>query len=341
MNTTKTFETLGKDSRVDRGAGIIRNVSLMTVGQTRNSRKVGGKELPLYADATTTAAICKNFDRFPGGVKVKSSHKGGALDILGAVKNPTMDAAGNLRGDFEVVKTHADAAHLFNLAETMPETFGLSCRFDGDDEILPDKILARCSADGLFSIDLAADPAANPSGLFESEKISIDEIEARMIKAETAIKELTKEPKKMNELETAQASIKDLQTKLTAAEKLAEDEMAKNQQAVKDLEAAKAKITELETKAATDAKNFAAELTAKESSVESRAKLKAAELAGQAGSKAAKSFEAEEKAKHEAGGGAAIGNDIAAAKAAREARKGSTVKSWNTSLPESAKNMAR
>jgi ribosomal protein L12E/L44/L45/RPP1/RPP2 len=69
-----------------------------------------------------------------------------------------------LLGDLFLLDETPHRAYILELAEKMPESFGLSVAFAGNTEEIAGTTFARCS--DLFSIDLVSTPAANPDGLF-------------------------------------------------------------------------------------------------------------------------------------------------------------------------------
>jgi hypothetical protein len=176
--------TLG-GSRVDKVAGVIRDVSIITSGVTARGHN-------LEVDETTLAQMLACADS-KKRVAVKWNHQTGADAVAGYLKN--FRVQGNkLKADWHLLKSHERFNHAMELAEEMPEMVGLSASFLGQSELAdgtkvfePDektktqftlvgdkrvpvpkgkKIFARCKE--LASVDLVSTPAANPSGLFEA-----------------------------------------------------------------------------------------------------------------------------------------------------------------------------
>lgn len=137
---------------VDADKGILFGVSLISEGPALGHN--------LIVDSTTIEQISSACNRFSNGVKVKLEHSGGVADIVGTVRN-IRASQGKLLGDLHLLQTAALRGYILELAQTAPDTFGLSVNFNGT----PDGNLARCSR--IRSVDLVADPAANPDGLFE------------------------------------------------------------------------------------------------------------------------------------------------------------------------------
>lgn len=175
--------TLG-GSTVDKEAGVIRGVSIITSGVTAKGHN-------LEVDDTTLEQMlsCATTKK---KVAVKWNHKTGADAVAGYLKNFRVEG-NKLKADWHLLKKHERFGHALELAEEMPEQVGLSASFMGQSELAdgtkvfdPDekmktqftmkdgkrvplpkgtKIYARCK--DLASVDLVASPAANPSGLFE------------------------------------------------------------------------------------------------------------------------------------------------------------------------------
>ncbi len=74
-------------------------------------------------------------------------------------------------------RNHDATPRILEMAELMPDTFGLSISFSGEHEEQGDTVFARCSE--IYSADLVDAPAANPTGLFsakvDSGKKAMDE----------------------------------------------------------------------------------------------------------------------------------------------------------------------
>jgi hypothetical protein len=100
-------------------------------------------------------------------VKVKADHGSGVFSTTGHLKSFRLDGD-VLRADLHVLKTEKDREKLFEMAETIPDTFGLSISFDGPDEKIKGKMFARCSE--IYSTDIVSEAAANPSGLFSAKE---------------------------------------------------------------------------------------------------------------------------------------------------------------------------
>jgi len=116
-------------------------------------------------DSTTLAQVMASAKTYANGLKVKMNHEGRAGDIVGFVTNFAVDGE-ILRGDFHLLKSSPHREYVMELAETIPDTFGMSISFSGPDESKEGKLFARCTE--IYSCDLVTEPAANPSGLFSA-----------------------------------------------------------------------------------------------------------------------------------------------------------------------------
>jgi hypothetical protein len=153
---------------IDAAAATIKNVSVITVGEARGHG--------MQIDEKTLLQVKAAAETYVGGLKVKTDHYSGFNEIVGALKNFTIDGE-QLRADLFLLKNHDATARIIEMAELMPDTFGLSISFSGEHEEKGETVLARCSE--IYSADLVDTPAANPTGLFsakvDSEKKVMDE----------------------------------------------------------------------------------------------------------------------------------------------------------------------
>ena len=142
---------------IDAAAATIKNVSVITVGEARGHG--------MQIDAQTLLQVKAAAETYAGGLKVKTDHYTGFNEIVGALKNFTIDGE-QLRADLFLLKNHDATARIIEMAELMPDTFGLSISFSGEHEESGETVLARCSE--IYSADLVDTPAANPTGLFSA-----------------------------------------------------------------------------------------------------------------------------------------------------------------------------
>ena len=142
---------------IDAAAATIKNVSVITVGEARGHG--------MQIDEKTLLQVKAAAETYSGGLKVKTDHYSGFNEIVGALKNFTIDGD-QLRADLFLLKNHDATARIIEMAELMPDTFGLSISFSGEHEENGDTTFARCSE--IYSADLVDTPAANPTGLFSA-----------------------------------------------------------------------------------------------------------------------------------------------------------------------------
>lgn len=141
---------------IDPVNGIVRDVAVITVGPALGH----GVEV----DATTLAQVKACAETYANGLKVKMTHEGDAGDIVGRLTNFRVEGD-QLLADLHLLKTSPHRAYILELAETIPDTFGLSIAFSGPVEEVEEKRFARCTE--IYSADLVSEPAANPTGLFD------------------------------------------------------------------------------------------------------------------------------------------------------------------------------
>jgi len=157
----RQFHSALESSKVDSHNGIIHGVSIITAG-------ISARGHDLEVDGTTLRQMKSCADAMET-VPVKWNHKSGADAVAGYLKNFRIEE-NKLKADWHLLKSHSQYSQAMEMAERMPGNVGLSAAFLGDDEIQrvgkDTKKFARC--DELLSVDLVAQPAANPDGLFEA-----------------------------------------------------------------------------------------------------------------------------------------------------------------------------
>lgn len=169
---TSTFQSVpGLDTQIDEVAGIIRGVAVITEGQPVDARVDKASGLPIFIDRTTLQQVCDTAQAYEGGLKVKADHGSGIFAVTGYLKNFRVDIGADglarTRADLFVLASDPNKAKLFEMAQKIPDTFGLSISCGGLDENRGDRMLLRCEE--IYSADLVPEPAANPTGLFSSQ----------------------------------------------------------------------------------------------------------------------------------------------------------------------------
>ena len=157
INLKEFFTPYNSAQKVDSVNGVIHGVAVITSGV-----KARGHDLEV--DAKTLSQIKECAEKL-GTVPVKWNHRTGADAVNGYLDNFRIVDA-KLLGDWHLLKSHDRSAQAIEMAERMPANVGLSAAFMGEDEMDGGVKKARCSE--LISVDLVANPAANPGGLFEA-----------------------------------------------------------------------------------------------------------------------------------------------------------------------------
>ena len=155
MEPVITFAASAGD--IDAQTGIIRGVSLITKGPALGHG--------VMIDDKTLQQVKAAAEQYAGGLKVKLDHSGGAGDIVGYIDTLRIEGE-KLLGDLHLLESSVHRAYILEIAERIPDTFGLSIAFSGPSEKSADKLttLQRCSE--IYSVDLVSEPAANPNGFF-------------------------------------------------------------------------------------------------------------------------------------------------------------------------------
>ena len=162
---------------IDAEAGVIRGVSLITKGPALGHG--------VMIDEKTLEQVKKAAEQYAGGLKVKLDHSGGAGDIVGYIDALRIDGD-KLLGDLHLLQSSPHRSYILEIAQRIPDTFGLSIAFSGPSEKAKDGVttLQRCSE--IYSVDLVSEPAANPSGFFarKLKQLQASEVETPEAKIE-------------------------------------------------------------------------------------------------------------------------------------------------------------
>lgn len=224
MQLAAQFSAIAGNKSIDRSARVIRGVSVITAG------KASGHGL--FIDDTTLKQVVETASAYPGGLKVKINHGSDLQSIVASLKNFSVDGD-KVRADLHVLDNAEDAEKIFELAEKMPESFGLSISFSNHPEKVDGKLFARCAE--IYSADLVDSPAANPSGLFSKPNTN----------------------KPMSEENASAPSVAELAAEIAEIKKAVAEHKPTDLSAVTaDIEAAKTELAKL-TKAAADAADAA------------------------------------------------------------------------------------
>jgi hypothetical protein len=145
-----------KFASVSADSNVITGVSVITEGPALGHG--------VQIDGQTLLQVKECAEGYANGLKVKMTHEGDAGDIIGRLTNFRIDGA-QLLADLYLLKSSPLRDYIIELAETIPDTFGLSIAFSGPTEEVEGQYFARCAE--IYSADLVSEPAANPSGLFD------------------------------------------------------------------------------------------------------------------------------------------------------------------------------
>lgn len=145
--------------RIDKDNAVIKGVAVVTAGMAN-----GG-----VMDERSLQQIKACCETYANGLKVVDRHTKGTDSIFataGILKNFRIDG-GKLLADLHLLRSEPNAPKLLEMAEKMPDTFGLSVAFSGVDEVIAGETHWRCSE--IYNAALVDVPAANPTGLFSKE----------------------------------------------------------------------------------------------------------------------------------------------------------------------------
>ena len=201
-----TFFATATGSRVDREAGVLRGVSVITEGEAKGHGMI--------VDGVTLEQVKACAETYVDGLRVKMDHYTGIDAMVGVLRDFQIDSL-QLRADLHLIKSHDDFEKILEMAETMPGSFGLSISFSGEsedvevpsddsEEVEPNSgelpeggveivRAARCME--IYSADIVDQPAANPSGLFQAmpEDIKPEEVPPVAPVEEVKVEEVTAE----------------------------------------------------------------------------------------------------------------------------------------------------
>jgi hypothetical protein len=148
---------------VDSQTGLIKGVAVVTEGPAI------GHGMVIDAESIRTVRNCAQ--SYSGGLKVKLEHGSGAGSIVGVLQNFNIDGR-VLRADLKLFKASPHFKLICEMAETAPQSVGLSISFSGQNQEINGAKFMRCVE--IYSADLVDQPAANPNGLFERNPINMN-----------------------------------------------------------------------------------------------------------------------------------------------------------------------
>lgn len=155
MNFTTKFAS----NNIDKANGVIKNVSLISLGQVQGH--------DCWADQKTLATVLASAKKAKK-LKCKIDHGSSVNQICGSLTNFRLSDDGQkVLGDLKLLKTGPSYDYVLELAEQLSGQVALSIAFNPEfDKGADGKRLVRCVE--LYSADLVSDAAANKDGLFDS-----------------------------------------------------------------------------------------------------------------------------------------------------------------------------
>jgi len=202
---------------------IIEGVSIISVGEAKGHG--------LFVDAITLQEVKACAESYAGGVKVNLDHGAGIKDIVGFCDNFRI-IGDKLVADLNLLENAEKRAYVLEIAEKLPDTFGISIAFSGPVRDISGKRFASCTE--LYSADLVQTPAANPTGLFSFQAVdkksnkmedATIEIEPEEDEKEISIADLLK---RLMSLESAFGDYKKKMEEMPAGEPEKKEEMSED-----------------------------------------------------------------------------------------------------------------
>jgi hypothetical protein len=228
---------------------IIEGVSVISVGEAKGHG--------LFVDAQTLREVKACAETYAGGVKVNLDHGAGIKDIVGFCDNFRI-IADKLVADLNLLQNAERRDYVLEIAEKLPDTFGISIAFSGPVREINGKRFASCEE--LYSADLVQTPAANPTGLFSFEAKAVDKSSPNMEDAKIEIEPKEDEVSiadivsRLAALETAFGDYKNKMEEMPKEEEMTED---KKEEEMCNCQSA-SPISKLEAKLDTIISNFGA-----------------------------------------------------------------------------------
>ena len=161
-------------------ANKLNGVSILTVGEARGHN--------LTIDQTSLEQALKVAQSMKR-IKVTMGHGAPVTGILGYIDN-FLIKGDRLLGDLNLFNTN-EAQFVEQLAQVLPEGFGISLTFSGVPEIMGAERFARVTE--IYDCSIVSEPAANPAGMF-SAFCAVDMQKLQMNEAPVEVKKELSEP---------------------------------------------------------------------------------------------------------------------------------------------------
>ena len=161
-------------------ANKLNSVSILTVGEARGHN--------LKIDQTSLQQALKVAQSMKR-IKVTMGHGAPVTGILGYIDNFSIKGD-RLLGDLNLFNTN-EAQFVEQLAQVLPEGFGISLTFSGVPEIMGAERFARVTE--IYDCSIVSEPAANPAGMFSAFS-AVDMKKLQMNEAPVEVKKELSEP---------------------------------------------------------------------------------------------------------------------------------------------------
>ena len=161
-------------------ANKLNSVSILTVGEARGHN--------LTIDQTSLEQALKVAQSMKR-IKVTMGHGAPVTGILGYIDNFSIKGD-RLLGDLNLFNTN-EAQFVEQLAQVLPEGFGISLTFSGVPEIMGAERFARVTE--IYDCSIVSEPAANPAGMFSAFS-AVDMKKLQMNEAPVEVKKELSEP---------------------------------------------------------------------------------------------------------------------------------------------------
>jgi hypothetical protein len=161
-------------------ANKLSNVSILTVGEAKGHN--------LLIDQTSLEQALKVAQSMKR-IKVTMGHGAPVTGILGYIDN-FLIKGDRLLGDLNLFNTN-EAQFVEQLAQVLPEGFGISLTFSGVPEVMGSERFARVTE--IYDCSIVSEPAANPAGMFSAFS-AVDMRKLQMNEAPVEVKKELSEP---------------------------------------------------------------------------------------------------------------------------------------------------
>ena len=159
MSQFTQFSAIATSERINASEGIIFGVCVMEKGEAKgHGLQIDDKSLDQFLQLASERK---------DGVKVRfgADHNAGASDINGCLKNFRREGD-KIRADLHLLKSDKNFNKIIEMAEKLPNEFGLSASTTAGEELIGHDRYVRFNE--IFCVDIVSNPAAT-NGLFFSQ----------------------------------------------------------------------------------------------------------------------------------------------------------------------------